>query len=228
MLDEQLDRERDQLVRFWQSVITKRPNWLTDKYSQVEKIADMGSCGAPVASSVSSWLRQFHDKLGFKAKGSAASGGLCSGAIFRTQRFMQTHSRSGSKKDQSVHIEHTVPICVLRAQVSSRSFSSYTEALAWLLKHSVTTAFHKCEQAHLKDVSRTSNAFSPTSPDYLRPFCRYRRMFAAGEVIWNVFDRKPIDDPQSFTFDDHIVVLLHLLHDAGAEPEMLQQIERYA
>jgi hypothetical protein len=227
MLDEQLDRERDQLVKFWRSIITRRPNWMTDKYSQVEKIADMGSSGAPLASSVSSWLRQFHDKLGFKAKGSEADGGLCAGAIFRTQEFMRTQSRSGSKKDQSVHIEHTVPICVLRAQVSSRSFLSYAEALAWLLKHSVATAFHYSEQARLGGVSRTTNAFSPKSPDYLRPFCRYKSVFSGREAIWNVFDRKPID-PQSFTFDDHIVLLLQLLHKAGAERAMLQQIEQYA
>jgi hypothetical protein len=229
MLDEHLDDEWHQLVRHWQSVITRRPNWVSDRYRfpQVKKIAAIGSIGAPPASSVSSWLRQFHDQLGFKAKGSEADGGLCAGAIFRTQLFMQTENRSGSKRSQSVHIEHTVPICVLRAQLLSRSFVSYAEALTWLLKHSVATAFHKSEQAHLKGVSRTSDAFSPMLPGHLRPFSRYSNMFASQGLVWNVFDRKPVE-PKSFSFDDHIALVLRLLHKAGADQAMLQKIEQYA
>jgi hypothetical protein len=227
MLDEQLDREQNQLVKFWQSVVAKRQIWITDGCSQVKNIVAMNSSAAPSASSVSSWLRQFHDKLGFKAKGLAANGGLCAGAIFRTQRFIQTEFRGGSKKDQSVHIEHTVPICVLRAQILSRSFVSYEEALTWLLKHSVTTAFHNSEKAHLTDVSRTSNAFEPTSPDHLRPFSRYSKMFAGESCVWNVFDRK-IVEPQSFGFDDNIALVLRLLHEVKADRAMLQDIERFA
>jgi hypothetical protein len=214
-------------MKFWQSVMTKRPDWTTQKYSQVQNIVDMGLDRAAPASTVSSWLRQFHDKLGFKAKGSEADGGLCAGAIFRTQSFMETGSRIGSKKGQSVHIEHTVPICVLRAQILSRSFSSYAEALTWLLKHSVTTAFHHPEQAHLKAVSRTSEAFLPASVGYLRPFSRYGNVSALEGMVWNVFDRKLVE-LRSFSFDDHIATVLRLMHEAGAEPAMLQQIEQYA
>jgi hypothetical protein len=52
-------------------------------------------------------------------------------------------------------------------------------------------------------------------------------MFALEQPVWNVFDQRVVE-PQSFSFDDHIKLILGLLHEAGAERAMLQQIERCA
>jgi hypothetical protein len=43
--------------------------------------------------------------------------------VFRTQRFIETDARSGSRKlkTQNVHIEHTVPVKVLRRGLSDHS-----------------------------------------------------------------------------------------------------------
>jgi hypothetical protein len=74
--------------------------------------------------SLSPTFANFMTSLGPKAKGPLKQGGLCAGAIFRTRAFIETEQRSGSKVDQSVHIEHTFPItavliyeCVGRAAV---------------------------------------------------------------------------------------------------------------
>jgi hypothetical protein len=181
------------------------------------------------SQSISSWLRQFHDKLGFKAKGTLVNGGLCSGAMFRTEEFIEvdTHARVGSKENQSVHIEHTVPICVLRSELAKRLFSNQTEALAWVLRHSVTTGFYENQKGHLKGVGRVSDAFSDGADGHLRPFMRYKRMFDADEPVWNVFKRQLVE-PRSFTFDDHFALLLRLLCEAGAEKQMLCSLERHA
>jgi hypothetical protein len=78
-------------------------------------IFDASQGNEAALQSLNSRLRQFHDKLGFKAKESLKQGGLCAGAIFRTQRFIATQERSGAKKgpEKTVHIEHTVPVAVL-------------------------------------------------------------------------------------------------------------------
>lgn len=228
MLTKLLDREHEQLMSFWRGILSARPNWITHPYSQVTKLAEFDRTNAPLTS-ISSWLRQFHDKMGFKAKGVLLNGGLCAGAIFRTEEFInvEAHARIGSKKNQSVHIEHTVPICVLRNEIANRSFSSQSEALAWVLRHSVTTALHEKQKVHLKGVGRASDAFSAGVDGHLRPFMRYQKMFDADEPVWNVFERRLVKS-QSFTFNDHFALVLRLLCEAGAEKHMLREMERYA
>lgn len=170
-----------------------------------------------------SYLRQFHDKLGFKAKGFLRDGGLCAGAIFRTQAFIDTALRSGSKVGQSVHIEHTFPIKQLRAEIIKAQLPNYLATLTWLLKHSVATAFHDCEKVHLRGWTSNSDALNPESAEYSKPFLRYRNLHSAAGIVWNVFDSREVD-AQKFTFNDHLEIVVRLLEEAGAATTMVSDI----
>jgi hypothetical protein len=177
-------------------------------------------------------LRKFHDKLGWQAWGKLEKGGLCAGTIYRTREFMQIQQarRRGSRNGQTVHIEHTVPICVLRDQWisvrESRDPMNFDFAWAWLLKHSVTTAMSYPENRQVKDS--TSSCFSSASDSYRRPFRRYSDApLAAGMQVWNVFDRSPID-LRAFTFEDHWRSILGALREAEAPSDFMARIEKAA
>jgi hypothetical protein len=164
---------------------------------------------------------------GIRQKGSLSDGGLCAGAIFRTQRFIETKNRSGSKAGQSVHIEHTFPIRQLKLEITKRRFRDYVETLAWLLEHSVTTAFHEDEKEHLIGRSSTSDALNPLSRDYLRPFARYEKLHSSAGIVWNVLDAEELD-PKTFPFQQHFDLVLRLLHESGASKSMLSRIRGVA
>ena len=157
----------------------------------------------------------------------AVKGGMCAGAIFRTQAFMQTAERIGTKKGQTIHIEHTVPIAELDREIRKRKFDDETDALSWLLKHSVTTAFHFDQKRYLVGVSSTSEAFRSLSLKLHKPFLRYSKLFEDNEAVWNVFDMKLIE-PDRFTFDDHIDIVIRLLIEAKAERSVVGEIEKRA
>jgi hypothetical protein len=106
----ELENERKQLLDHWKKRLQKNPDWISDELRQVQRIFSASNGEESAQKSLGSYLRQLHDKLGYKAKGSLSDGGLCAGAIFRTQRFIHTNNRNGSKAGQSVHIEHTFPI----------------------------------------------------------------------------------------------------------------------
>jgi hypothetical protein len=221
-----LQDERGQLLGHWKKGFNENPDWMiSDELYQVQIIFRASNGNENAQKLLKSNLRQFHDKLGFKAKDSLRQGGLCAGAIFRTQAFIETEQeqRIGSKCGQSVHIEHTVPINKLEGAIISRHFPNLIETLSWLLKHSVATAFHEREKEHLRGVTIASGALDPTSSEYLRPFLRYAQLHKAGSVVWNVFDGQKID-PVNFTFKDHLEIVLRLLHEAGASGTMLSDI----
>jgi hypothetical protein len=223
MTRDQADEERGQLLAHWKGLLERCPDWTTtNRFYQIEKITEgQSSTQAP------DWLRAFHNKLGFKALGTLSKGGLCAGAIFRTQSFMNTKNRIGSRSGQSVHIEHTVPICVLREQIQSRSFSNYSETLVWILKHSVTTAFNHCETEHLKGMHIATKAFDRMLPEQKnKPFLRYKALFDSKGEVWNVLTGEPIK-PDRFTFNDHIEAVIQLLNTAGASRTLVNQIEEH-
>jgi hypothetical protein len=105
-MDAAIENERDQLLKHWGERVRKHPDWISNPLFQVEMIFDASQGNEAALQSLNSRLRQFHDKLGFKAKESLKQGGLCAGAIFRTQRFIATQERSGAKKgpEKTVHI----------------------------------------------------------------------------------------------------------------------------
>lgn len=217
---DELEAERMQLVDHWKKRLRLSPQL---KFVQVKRILDASNGDERARTSLGDDLRHFHDKFGYKAKGSTRDGGLCAGAIYRTGAFIKTAQRSGSKKGQSVHIEHTFPIKELRAAIVSRRFRSYQEAIAWLLMHSVTTAFHEAQKEHLVGRASRSGALDPSSSDYLRPFARYAKLHSSDEVVWNVFDREKVD-PQKFTFRHNLDAVVRLLQEIGAERALVSDV----
>jgi hypothetical protein len=94
------------------------------------------------------------------AKGSAKDGGLCCGTIFRTENFITTTNRSGSRTlGQNVHIEHTVPISALFKAYEEANITNKDMCISWFLKHSVTTAFSWGEQRSVKEYQSHTFAF---------------------------------------------------------------------
>src|ERR1700687_4869601 len=116
---------------------------------------------------------------------------------------MDTNPRIGSKLGQTVHIEHTVPVCVLETEIKKRKFSDSTEALAWLLRHSIATGFRKSDEVkYLARVKDSTDALNPASREWNKPFMRYKDLFSDKGTVWNVFDGEKVE-PTRFTFDDH-------------------------
>ena len=172
-------------------------------------------------------VRKFHDKLGFCAKGEVKTGGLCSGTIFRTSAFMKLpqDARSGARQTQTVHIEHTVPANVLARELAGHLSSETDWAMAWLFKHSVTTAMRKGQdREYLNGVTRTTSAFDSGAVEEGKPFERYRALFDAGETVWDVWNRR-IVDPSELTFANHFDTILSVLAAAGADRNFIRRLE---
>jgi hypothetical protein len=220
----QVEQERTQLLDHWEKAIRKNPNWVMNELTQVTAILEASKGDENNQRSIRSYLRQFHDKLGFKAKDSRDAGGLCAGAIFRTRKFIGTAQRSGAKgADKTAHIEHTVPINNLCTAIINSRFSDYRELLAWLLKHSVTTAFHESETKFLDKRHHHTDALNLASVEYQKPFMRYDKLFKDGEAVWNVLHGTKIDQ-STFTFQEHFDIVIELLERAGAAKPMLDEI----
>ncbi|MGJ4890261.1 hypothetical protein ACQR1Y_18820 [Bradyrhizobium sp. HKCCYLRH3099] len=219
-----IEAERLQLLEHWTTVLERNPDWIANRFTQVERLL-AASRGAPATlRALSSCIRQVHDKLGFKAKDSLARGGLCAGAIFRTQAFIDTHTRVGSKLGKTIHIEHTFPVRQLVLEIVKRPFPDYQAMIIWLLTHSVATAFHQSETVHLFGQLSTSDALNSKSAKYLKPFSRYQPLYAAGGKVWNVFDGTIVDINQ-FTFQDHLDVFRRLLSESGAAPSLVTALQ---
>lgn len=105
-----LSNERNQLLETWKRVFAKTPDPCAAPFLQLDRLAK----GSTDKKAISNDLRKFHDRFGWMAKESS-SAGKCSGALYRTQAFIQLPSdeRIGKKRGQTVHIEHTVPVNVL-------------------------------------------------------------------------------------------------------------------
>lgn len=219
---QRIEAERTQLLDQWRRAFSLESCWLSSPPPQVARVL------APETSDRGMAIRKFHDKLGFCAKGSLRRGGLCAGAIFRTRAFIDQpqDDRSGARLTQTVHIEHTVPVRVL-----TREFATFADvnepadvALAWLFKHSVATAMKKGQDhAYLSSVTRSTGAFDQ-GPDNGKPFRRYDLLFADGESVWDVWNRKEID-PDEFCFDTHIDTVLAILDEVGADPNFRHRIK---
>lgn len=219
-----VEREREQMLAHWTRIFAKTPCWLSSPPPQIVRVF------APDTADRGMAVRKFHDKLGFCAKGKVSTGGLCSGAIFRTTAFMDLpqESRSGARATQTVHIEHTVPANVLARELESRLDDAPATGMAWLFKHSVTTAMRKGQDRdYLKGMTRTTSAFDVGSNNEGKPFKRYNTLFDAGEQVWDVWNRKAVD-PDESTFDSHLETVLAVLHEARADKDFIRQIEAAA
>ena len=209
-----LKTERDQLLKAWQKFASRIRASSEKPYPQIQNLCDCQHT-AGNGKQIDSYLRQIHDKMGYMAKGEIKNGGLCSGAIYRTEAFINTRRRIGARVGKTIHMEHTVPISSLRCQIQKGVVDTYDEMLPWILKHSVTTAFKEGEQKYLEGYHSSTNAFDPASPEMDLPFARYKKLFANGEQIWNVFDGKDVDTKMHF--EEHEDIVNRLIGEAASE-----------
>ncbi|MGE4431932.1 MAG: hypothetical protein AB7E05_14450 [Sphingobium sp.] len=228
--------EREQLQSFLSRQLARRPleAFVNDSFAQLL------SLDTPPLPKLRDQLRAFHDRLGYCAKGSLKSGGLCVGTLYRTREFIEQHQeqRIGSKKivgiigdARTVHVEHTVPVRELAlgiARLDAAARRNRHFLLAWLLRHSVATAFAKGQERFHKGFTSSSLVFDRTADaEFNRPFARYFHLRAGAPEVWNIWSGQ-IVEPGRFTFDSHIEMMLDLLRECGASASALDRIAHHA
>lgn len=233
-----IDRERDQLIGHWAALSERRPCWVERPFNQLLDLAGearpLRRRGVRVGEQPSERsrlmlsLRKWHDQLGWRAANDRL--GRCVGAIYRTEGFIRIEptDRDGSKSaGRNIHIEHTVPVKALfdrwRAETGAVS-PSRARTASWFLFHSVATAVRLDEEGHIPRALRdTTPCLDEPDRHRAKPFTRYADMRANGVVVWNVFDRQPVDIEQ-FTLADHFDVVLRLIEEAGGSPAFIEQL----
>jgi hypothetical protein len=121
---------------------------------------------------------------------------------------MKTGIRSGARANQTIHIEHTVPVSELAKAICGKRKFQFSWLVWFLMKHSVTTAMAKKQE---RGLSLRTEALNPASDAHNRPFVRYR---ALNDEIWDVWGGNRITS--DFTFADHLKLVISILHDLGA------------
>ena len=99
-------------------------------------------------------IRKLHDFYGWMSKGCIDDNGLCSGSIYRTEKYMQIplNERTGKKTTtlgfQRVHIEHSVPINEIYnlLQFKKDQLNSPKAVFDLIFENSVCTAFSNEEE----------------------------------------------------------------------------------
>lgn len=226
-----IDEENKQVKDHWNKIclsVTNK-NWLESTSWKIKQISDLLNKSDLDNTSkkklINGHIRKFTDKLGQQAWGYLDKGGQCAGAIYRTVAFMDLDisQRKGSKKLKTIHIEHTVPASVLAQKLieidrvgEEKINPEYI--LFYLLKYSVCTAMLD-EQGKRGALIRvgfaaSTDAFSPNSSGYDKPFMRYNKAFIDSNVIWDVWNKK-IVDPEKFTFFDHLCTLGEIATECG-------------
>lgn len=216
-----IESERGQLIDTWKSVFLSK--WLSRPRSSVRGLTNL------LNSEVGMHFRQTHNVFGWMAGNVLEKRGLCSGAIYRTEKFIEVaqEARNGSAGPrrslvhlQNVHIEHTVPIAELNTRwllYRAERQISVAEAYAWMLVHSVTTAFHMSEKGGLGRFESKSPVFEMSSSWFDRPFMRYT-VAAKQPVVWNVLTGKKINAEQ-WSFQDHFSMIDKLFDLANCNPD---------
>lgn len=225
-----IESERLQLVGIWKSAFA-RP-WAAKPRAFVSALID------PEVLAVGMPFRKMHDSFGYMAKGTLAKAGLCSGAIYRSEKFMSVaqadrNGSAGPRRSrlhlQNVHIEHTVPVAVLSERWKAfRAGSEVTtiDAYAWTLVHSVAAAVHMSEKGGLGAYEKSTDAFDLGHFHAGLPFMRYSH-HAAPPVIWNVLTGQKID-PATWTFKDHLSSIDALIHEVSADQPEAVAVRRRA
>jgi len=220
-----LPNERTQLLETGKRVFAKTPNPCVARFLQLDRLAK----GPTDKKAISNDLRKFHDRFGWMAKESS-SAGKCAGALYRTQAFIQLPSdeRIGKKRGQTVHIEHTVPVNVLSMRwLEVRKGGQEQELMptfAWVMHHTVATAFHQDERMSLKGVSKSTDCFAEGAPGFGRPFKRYSGLFHQGGQVWDVYNGALIE-PDLFSLSDHFANVVALAQEAGAAPQFIAALK---
>jgi len=163
-------------------------------------------------------IRQVHDYYGWMAKDGPRGG--CKGALYRTVKFMEIEAecRDGTKQEtKNIHIEHTVPIQVLRKFLSYNHarFRTPGQLHSSLISNSICVAMTHEEQNALdsfKDIRSSNPAYNSLGErvgDF--PFLRYGPLLdsSIGRTfkIVNVVTGKEINIHTS-SFLDHETTLV--------------------
>lgn len=220
-----LSNERNQLLETWKRVFAKTPDPCAAPFLQLARLAK----GSTDKKAISNDLRKIHDRFGWMAKESSLAG-KCSGALYRTQAFIQLPSdeRIGKKRGQTVHIEHTVPVNVLSMRWLEVRKSGQEQELmptfAWVMHHTVATAFHQDEQKTLNGVSKSTDCFAEGTPGFGRPFKRYSRLYHQGGQVWDVYNGALVE-PDMFSLDNHFANVVALAEEAGASLQFIKALK---
>jgi hypothetical protein len=128
-------------------------------------------------------IRKLHDFYGWMSKGCIDENGLCSGAIYRTERYMQIplNERTGNKLVADgfhrVHIEHSVPINEINKLLHFKieQLNSPKDVFELIMENSVCTAFsHKEEKSGIrKGFTRKLAYGDQINKKNIFPFERY-------------------------------------------------------
>ena len=194
-------------------------NFITDKnkkkhpINQIKKLILLSKSDGSTAQ-ISDCIRKIHDFYGWMAKDAGRLLGGCSGCIYRTERFLEidTNVRDGSKTTKrNIHVEHLVPVSMLKKHILSSALQDPEELLTLLLSSSICVAMTHNEERKL-DLNFVPKSSSPTvTLDFLdeeKPFLRYSPIVdpkSNKQNDFQVYDmvRGQIVDIQSFTFSDH-------------------------
>ena len=215
VMDEQLlAKEHSQLLSTWRRLLSDK-DWKRKLELKAEKYLLAVNSPASRQAAPRERLREFHNDLGYRAQ--PKKNGLCAGAIFRTQAFIENHLRIGKRQEQSVHLEHTVPIAALDKQLRKLHPMTNIEIAGFLIHQSVVTAFHFNEKSTRtrKGYSNKTDAFDVSSADFNKPFKRYHSAIDGAGHIWNVFDKCSVD-PDKFTFEHHQDVIRRIIDFCSA------------
>jgi hypothetical protein len=181
--------------------------------NKITRLLFLASTNAPTAQ-ISDCIRKIHDFYGWMAKNAGHFFGGCSGCIYRTAGFLDIDptQRDGSNKtSRNIHVEHLVPVKMLREHLLNSPLQHPEDLLALLLDSSICVAMSHNEERLLSPSGVPKDSSPSLTLDFQdveKPFRRYAPMLSSSsntDVHFEVYDmvRGQAVDMQSFTFADH-------------------------
>lgn len=211
----QLENEKEQTLKWWSHTLRQNVQRVKTRFDKIDSFLQNHTMSSAMqCREISEVFRKIHDVWGYKAKDDLISGGLCSGAIYRSSSFIKTDQtlRSGRKFPMtgqiSVHIEHTTPVKALAIElVGAKQVGGFSEDervrkyYQWLLNSTIATAMLRGQDKVFikKRMSSTTHVFDVSHEDYGFPFRRYHLQ---QEPIYNVLTGAEVDI-QNFHFQEH-------------------------
>ena len=158
-------------------------------------------------------IRHFHDFYGWKSKDNENNFGLCSGSFYRTLGFIDIDpkTRSGKQSDKKtdfgVHIEHTIPVNVIRAILIKNvdETTSLQEIFEMILDYSVCTGVSRKDEneiinnGHARSHPQIMDG-NPLPHEEIKPFSRYKD----GTIIYSILSGGTVPlDSNLKSINDH-------------------------